>query len=251
MQQKKEEYILVFVPGLFYKRHPENGGDFLAQRTQLDTLGFSTYLIRTNETGTIEENATFITSELRNILRKNKKIILVSASKGSPDLHYSIGHLLHKEEIKNVKAWISIGGILKGSPIADKYLKGFRKAYAKTLLFFIGEKINFVEDLGTKNTEKRLERIELPDHILTIHYVGAPLEQHLEKAVKKNHKELSKLGPNDGLTTLVDELTDNGVVITELGLDHYYKDPNIDRKTIALLYTAFTLIDSVPLSEMK
>ena len=45
------------------------------------------------------------------------------------------------------------------------------------------------------------------------------------------------------LTTLTDELTPQGVVITELGLDHYYKHPNIDKKAIALMYTALQIID--------
>ena len=50
------------------------------------------------------------------------------------------------------------------------------------------------------------------------------------------------MGPNDGLTTLTDELTSQGIVITELGLDHYYSDPRIDQKAIALLHTALQII---------
>jgi len=32
-----------------------------------------------------------------------------------------------KEQSKNVKAWISIGGVLRGSPVADAYQTGFKK----------------------------------------------------------------------------------------------------------------------------
>ena len=79
--------------------------------------------------------------------------------------------------------------------------------------------------------------------MLIVHYVGAPLSSQVSKKVRKNFKMLSKMGPNDGLTTLMDELVPQGIVITELGLDHYYKDENIDKKTIALMYTALDILD--------
>jgi hypothetical protein len=44
------------------------------------------------------------------------------------------------------------------------------------------------------------------------------------------------LGPNDGSTLLADELVPGGIVVTNIGLDHYYKDPIIELKTIALAY---------------
>ena len=33
------------------------------------------------------------------------------------------------------------------------------------------------------------------------------------------------LGPNDGLTPLIDVLAHGGRTIVQLGLDHYYRDP--------------------------
>lgn len=242
-QTASKEYILVFVPGLFYKRKPETGGDFYKQRMQFNDYGCTTHLIETNEVGTVEENAMIITQELRKLMSTGKKIIVVSASKGGLDLYYSLGYLLNESETENIRAWVSIGGTLNGSPIADKYQKGFRKLYAKIILRFIGARYGLVRDLGTSASAERNKKIKLPDNILTIHYVGAPLEYQLNKEVKKLYAQLSKLGPNDGLTTLIDELTDNGIVITELGLDHYYRDPNIDRKTIALLFTSLILLE--------
>lgn len=47
---------------------------------------------------------------------------------------------------------------------------------------------------------------------------------------------IRSLGPNDGLTLLADELIPGGVVVTDVGLDHYYKDPIIELKTIALAH---------------
>ena len=87
--------------------------------------------------------------------------------------------------------------------------------------------------------------ITLPPHILTIHFVGAPLSGHVTRKIEKNYFSLSEsVGPNDGLTSLYDELIPGGIVITEPGLDHYYRDENIDIKAIALVYTAIELINT-------
>ena len=45
-------------------------------------------------------------------------------------------------ETKNIKAWINVGGILRGSPIADNYLKAPKKLFAKFMLWIKGKKIN-------------------------------------------------------------------------------------------------------------
>jgi len=47
---------------------------------------------------------------------------------------------------------------------------------------------------------------------------------------------MRRLGPNDGLTLLADELTEQGLVVTEVGLDHYFRAPDIDLRTVALTY---------------
>jgi len=237
------EYLYVFVPGLFYKRHPETGGDFAAQRVLLKEMGLSTYLIETNEVGSVRENAKIIAGELKRLSQTHQKIVIISASKGGPDLAYALGKLMPKNELKAIKAWVSVGGVLRGSAVADKYLKGIKRLYAKIVLFFIGAKINLIDDLSQAESISRYNSLKFPDDLLIIHYVGAPLSGQLDAKVKKNFEMLSKMGPNDGLTTLTDELTPQGIVITELGLDHYYRDPHIDKKAIALLYAGLHIID--------
>ena len=90
---------------------------------------------------------------------------------------------------------------------------------------------------------RRHATLTLPEDLLIIHFIGAPLSSQLNRKVEDSYRLLSKLGPNDGLTTLVDELTPQGIAITELGLDHYYKHDHIDMKTKALLYTALELME--------
>jgi len=66
--------------------------------------------------------------------------------------------------------------------------------------------------------------------------VGAPLSGQVPPWTIGRYTVLRPHGPNDGLTLLSDELVAGGIVVTDLGLDHYYQDPAIDLKTIALTY---------------
>lgn len=240
---KAREYLFVFVPGLFYKRHPETGGDFAAQRLLLNEMGLSTHLIKTNEVGSVSENARIIADELIKLGQIHPNIVVVSASKGGPDLAYAIGKLMSSEDAKALKAWISIGGVLRGSQLADEHLTGLKRLYTKVMTFFIGSNLEFVEDLSRAKSIPRHDSLHFPEDLVIIHYVGAPLSGQLNNKVKKSFKKLSEIGPNDGLTLLADELIPQGIVITELGLDHYYRDPNINEKSIALMYTALQIID--------
>ena len=149
---------------------------------------------------------------------------------------------MKEEDRTTIKAWISIGGVLRGSEIADDHLAGLKRLYTKLVLTFIGSRIDFVEDLSRKKGVHRYDSLVFPDDMLIIHYVGAPFSGHISPEVVNNYEKLSEFGPNDGLTLLMDEITSQGLVINEIGLDHYYKDPNIDKKSIALLYTALELL---------
>jgi hypothetical protein len=79
--------------------------------------------------------------------------------------------------------------------------------------------------------------------MLMLQYVGAPLSGQIAAYVQGRYDDLKSLGPNDGLTLLADELIDGGVVITDIGLDHYYLDPDIDLKTFALAAVVLDLLE--------
>jgi len=60
-----ENYIAVFVPGLFYESKPETKGDMAKPRALLNNAGLETQLVRIREAGTVEENGERIAAELR------------------------------------------------------------------------------------------------------------------------------------------------------------------------------------------
>jgi hypothetical protein len=62
-----------------------------------------------------------------------------------------------------------------------------------------------------------MTELRFPNSLLVLDYVGAPLS-----------------GQVDGLTLLADEVLNSGRVVFAIGQDHYYRDPEIDLKALAL-----------------
>lgn len=235
-----EGYHIVFVPGLAYKEDTTTGANFSRQRKLFDHYNISNELIETEEWGLSEHNANIIADRLKSINGKYKKIMVVSASKGGLETALALDGV-EEHEISSVKSWVSVGGILRGSPIADTYLKAPKCWMAGVVLWTKGKHLSLVEDLSYKRRTSKAQTLRFPGHIKIIHYVGTPLATKISKEIKGRYCSMARFGPNDGLTPIADEITEQGFVVSELGLDHYYRDNRIDKKTLALAYVAVTL----------
>jgi len=227
-------YTLALVPGYGYKMDTTTGGDLARQRALMDRLGIRNLLVETNETGTVEENAVIIADTIRELGKRREEVILVSASKGGPEVALALGHNLSQDESLTVHAWISIGGVLRGSPMADHMREWPRRWLVATVGRLLGHPKGIAKNLSTEMRRVVFQRISIPEHILTLQYVGAPLRSQVDPESRKRYATLRSLGPNDGLTLLPDELVEGGIAVTDIGLDHYYRDPKIDMKTLAL-----------------
>ena len=234
ISQLKDKYFL-FIPGFAYKEDTTTGADFARQRRLMTQLGIQNKLIEVGEFALSEDNAKLIAAEIKEQSLLHKEIVLVSASKGGLETAIAVGKLMNEEELKNVSAWVSVGGILNGSPIADQYLKAPKCWFAEFMLWTKGHNIEVVRDISHERRQKDFQNLHFPKHLNIIHFVGVPLTSQVHDRIKGRYCSLHKeFGPNDGLTSITDELTTNGIVISELGLDHYFKDDDIDKKTLAL-----------------
>lgn len=237
-----DSYRIAFIPGYAYKKNPETGADFARQRDILRQRGFATTLIETDEFGEVEKNVDVIADAVRRYADSGEKVILVSTSKGGAEVALALGDLSPKESA-NVKAWVSVGGLLRGSPTADRSLRWPGRWLAELTLLIRGHRPGIIKNLSTKVRRSVFDSLELPRHILMVQYVGVPLSGQITESVRERYEQLCRLGPNDGLTLLADELVPGGVVVTEIGLDHYYKDPIIELKTIALAYVVLEEVE--------
>lgn len=227
-------YLVAFVPGYAYKKDRTTGADFARQREIMTRLGWQTLLIETDELAGVEDNATIVADSILRMSRLHDKIILVSASKGGPEVALALGERLPADARRCVRAWVSVGGLLRGSPYADLALRWPRRWFAKLAFAFQGLRPDVIENLSTEVRRPAFARLTIPGDVLTLQYVGAPLSGDISGAAHGRYEALRPLGPNDGLTLLADELIPGGIVVTDVGLDHYYRDPAIDLKTVAL-----------------
>lgn len=226
-------YYVAFVPGLDYN-DTINGGNFARQRRLLTASGIQNELILTDDWGLTDDNAETVAKRLKELSLTHEKIIVVSASKGGLETAVALGKILKPEETKSIKAWVSVGGILNGSPVADNYLCWPKCWIAEIGLMTVGQKISLVKDVSYKKRANEFAQFVFPDNIKRVHFVGAPLSTQIHKRIKANYCSIKKFGPNDGITPLADEVSQKGIIVSELGFDHYYKHPDIDKKTIAL-----------------
>ncbi len=227
-------YTFLFVPGFHYLSDPTSGADFFYQRQFMHQLGLDVQLIRTKEDGTIQENAGIIARTIRAESKPESKLILISTSKGGPETALALGEILSPAQTASVKAWISVGGLIRGTLLADR-ARGWPQSWLIKIIFSAeGIDSRSLPDLTTSVSRERQNGIRLPPHMLIVQFIAAPLSGDIADDVKGRYRLLRRYGPNDGLTLLADELLPNGISIIEPGLDHFYRDPDINVKSVAL-----------------
>ncbi|MBM9501124.1 hypothetical protein JWG44_12760 [Leptospira sp. 201903071] len=231
------EFRFLFVPGLAYRLDTSTGADFARQRRWFDKQGIESVLIETDELGLAKNNALSIRKYLATHPDK-RKIILVSASKGSQDVLAYLNEIASSEETARIHAWVNIGGINRGTLLADEFAKFPKILFAKILLGFRGRSTALVNDLQRKQDPLESAKYSFPKTIRVIHFQGVLLESQVSDKIRSRYKILKPYGPNDGLTLTIDSIIPDGIVITEIGLDHYFQDPEIDIKTAALALLA-------------
>jgi hypothetical protein len=228
------KYKILFIPGFHYLSDTTSGADFANQRELMRELGLDVQLAAIEEDGTIEENAEIIARIVRSESRYHSKILLVSTSKSGPETALALGKILRPGETTSVKAWLSVGGLIRGTFLADRVVT-WPKSWIARIIFSL-EKVDFqsLPGLTTGASRGRMKSIRLPPKILVVQYIAVPLSGDIADDVRGRYTYLRKYGPNDGLTLLADELVPGGITIAEVGFDHFYRDPEINLKSLAI-----------------
>jgi hypothetical protein len=235
---RDDRFVVLFVPGWFYKSDTTTGADFAKPREILRTYGIREHLIEIEENGTVEENAQMILAAIQRWSGECNLIMLVSASKGGPEVALALGELVQSGASHRVAAWVNIGGLVRGTKLADVALTWPTRWYVK-LFILRGAPLDAIESLRPQR--RRLDPIVFPDGLTIVNYVAIPLSGHISKQASTGYRLLRKDGPNDGLTLIADEMIPGTDNVIELGMDHYYRHPQIDMKIVALTQTVMEL----------
>jgi hypothetical protein len=121
-----------------------------------------------------------------------------------------------------------------GTVLADQAEQWPMSWLAKLAFDFKGVDTRAIPGITTVLSRRRMTELRFLKSLLILDYVGAPLSGQVAADVKGRWRTLARYGPNDGLTLLADEVLNSGRVVFEIGQDHYYRDPEINLKALAL-----------------
>lgn len=227
---------IAFAPGWFYKSHgAETGADFQRQLDQLASVGVPAELIETDENGTVESNAEIIADVLRRLQREGREVFVVSGSKSGAEVAVALGEVLRPEEMTDIRAWLSIGGVHQGSPFADWALNPTVCWISQLHLGLQGFDLDGALSLQTSRRRPHFANLRFPEHVLLVSYVPVPLSGDISDRGAFGYSRMRDIGPNDGLTMLVDQLLPGGLTIVEPGVDHFFDHPDREVRSLALL----------------
>ncbi len=217
--------VLAIVPGVSYRENPRSGADGRLVREQAERMGCRTDLIPIATTGSVKENARTICDWLA--AQPDGPVILASLSKGGPDVKVALAEPDAGLAFRNVAAWVSLCGILDGTPIADWLLS---RSLGPNLIRFgylmLGQRSGFLRDLLYRSGGPLAAPLRLPEHIRLISVAGFPQRRHLNRrASRSGHARLSRFGPNDGGLVLSDVCALPGLLYPIWGADHYLQPP--------------------------
>lgn len=231
------DFEWVFVPTYLYTRFLARGADMAVPRAALEQVGFTCHFVETVDDGAIETNADIVVNAIRALAQTNRRLILVSASKSGPEVALALTKL-GTNESRHVAAWINIVGALQGTPMVDERL-------LPELEFFVG-KVDpaGTESLTTERSRQRFDFFHVPDHVLVINYFGIPVTGSVSFYGRQGFSPLRKYGPNDGLVLLSDMIFPGGVVLAEVGSDHFLRNKPADITAVALAITAIRWLEN-------
>ena len=231
------DYEIMFVPTYLYKRLTFTGADFAAPRAALKRVGFTCHFVETQDDGAVEANADLVTAAIRAQAQSGRRLIIVSASKSSPEVALALTRL-GLAETGHVAAWINTVGALQGTPVADEGL-------APELEYIVG-KVDVAgrESVTTARSRQRFDSFRIPEHVLVVNYFGIPVSGSISFLARRGFFPLRKHGPNDGLLLLSDMIFPGGVTLAELGSDHFLLGAHLDITAVALAITVIRWLEN-------
>jgi hypothetical protein len=140
-------------------------------------------------------------------------------------------------------AWISLGGILQGSPLIDYVQRWPQKIVLNATPALYGWDNDDIMSRSDEQSRERVKTLNPPSHRVIINYLGLSLTGNLSSLSSNRYPLIAVQGPDDGLTPLADIIAPNSLTLVATGSDHYFaEDPDINLKTIAMVKTVLNLV---------
>ena len=178
--RRNVDAALAIVPGAFYREHPETGADGKKLVDMAIEFGCRAHTIPTQSVGSAAANGQIICGWLNQ--SNEEKIILCSLSKGGADVKMALADPGAEVAFRKVAAWINVGGITTGSPMATWILaRPILSRIYHALFWYRGQDFRFVRDIARRVGSPLDFEVVTPPHVNVIHLLGFPLTSHLQR----------------------------------------------------------------------
>jgi hypothetical protein len=135
----------------------------------------------------------------------------------------------------NVYGWISISGIVGGTPLATmKFRSGFHRLANKAFFPMLGTSAGAISEMRHDHAFWQTDLV-LPHDMHCVHVAGVPLVSHVQPILVKRHQQLSAYGVNDGMSLLQSTITAPGNIYPIWGADHMLRTPELSPLMYRLL----------------
>jgi hypothetical protein len=239
-QTTDKKITLLILPALFYREHPEVGGDGAQILSVASACGIDARLVPTMSRGGIDDDLPVIIRALQEVT--DGEIWVLTMSKGAAEWRCLLAERADEIPLDRITTWFNAGGLPNGCHLVD-VMTSTRLRRARTLAFCGVIRMDYRSFCEFGTTGPRLRQpLQMPDHIRVINVVGTPLTSHVEKSMQTRFLMLKKYGPNDGMVLLPEALWLPGYVYPVLGADHFFRGSQIS----SLLYRLFAYAFEAP-----
>ena len=215
---------VVVMPGAFAREYPHTGADGSRVFDLATQLGWPAERVEVPSLSPMAENA----AALARVLARDRArpTVVVSLSKGGADVRAALERPGAAEEWRGVRAWVSLSGIVMGTPLVE-WLRArpLRCTGVRLLLRLRRQRFAVLDELR-RGPGAPLDRpIVVPPGLRIVHVAAFPLQKYLGDAwARRGHARLAPLGPNDGGgILLIDVARLPGDLYPVWGADHYLR----------------------------
>lgn len=236
------DWKIVIVPGALYVERPALGSDGKVVREAAAELSLPCNFVPLASRGSVQQNATLLAEWLKH--QPAGKLVLVTVSKGGPDLKLALARPDAPQLFRNVVAWVNLCGPLDGTPMADWIPASRVRSWVMRLQYRIQRRdFGFITDMCHAPGSPLCGAVRLPTHMKLWSFVGFPLRAHLATPHSRFcNRIIARLGPNDGTVLLSDALKWPGELFPVWGVDHYFRPT---QRAKSLVNAIFRHLDEV------
>ena len=219
-----EPVRVILMPGAFAREYPHTGADGARVFDLAAQLGWPAERVEVPSLAPMADNAAALA---RVLARGNgRPTVVVSLSKGGADVRAALERPEAESEWRAVRAWVSLSGILTGTPLVD-WLRArpVRCTGVRILLRLRRQRFAVVDELRREPGSPLSRPLVPPPGLRVVHVAAFPLQRHLGDAwARRGHARLAPLGPNDGGGILLADVAGlPGDLYPVWGADHYLR----------------------------